>query len=58
MKKVVNDKQGFRHLDNQVARLALKLPTGKFEVVSKDVAVAMGQQVEADEGEDEEEDVM
>ncbi len=56
VRKYVKEKQVFRHLDNQVSRLALKLPTGQFDKMSALVQQAMGGG--RDEEEEQEDDVM
>lgn len=54
--QVVNDRSIFKYLDNQVARLALKLPVGDFAKMSKDIAQVLGGHDVVDGDEDEEDE--
>ncbi len=42
VKAVLSTKSVFKHLDSQVARLALKLPTGDMEQLARQVEALMG----------------
>ncbi|GAX79007.1 hypothetical protein CEUSTIGMA_g6447.t1 [Chlamydomonas eustigma] len=53
IKRVVKEKSVFKQLDNQVARVAMKLPSSNFSKMAEEIDQLMG-----GEGEDEEEDVM
>lgn len=58
VKAFVKSKTLFKQLDNQVARLAVKLPTGKMSRMARKVEEVMGaEEAEGEEGEEGEEDV-
>lgn len=55
IQKVIEEKHVFKHLDNQLARLARKLPTGTLSSLSEQIDVLMGGGKAEDKNSDEEE---